>query len=213
MTIPDPRSVVLRSTTLIRDTLTRGTAMNEREQEQLTGPDEVDSTELSWAAETADGTRDKELFLVLEDGKYLKVKAKLGANDKEVRKVRTKSKREKRKKVVEVLCTVKEWKEPARFPSAEEWDALFWTESAIEKFLYPYYHAQRLWNDEIEKVKKKFDRDDDAVAIAHRAPSHSLAIDKYGLQTLGVARVTREREGFRVTVVPGPEYLELALSS
>ena len=55
-----------------------------------------------------------------------------------------------------------------------ECDALFWTESAIEKFFIPYYEAQRLLSDDdMNKLKATY-REKDVVAMGHIPPSHEL---------------------------------------
>jgi hypothetical protein len=57
-----------------------------------------------------------------------------------------------------------------------DFDALFWTASAIEKFVLPYYHAQRLLTPEqMAKLMEAYQRAD-IVAIAHMAPSKPYAI-------------------------------------
>ena len=56
----------------------------------------------------------------------------------------------------------------------ERADALFWTESAVEKFLFPYYAAHRLFTDEeMQRLKDAF-KSEKAVALWHRAPSYSI---------------------------------------
>ena len=50
-------------------------------------------------------------------------------------------------------------------------DAIFWTESAVDKFLFPYYASQRLFTDEeMRRLKESF-RDERVVAIWHFTPS------------------------------------------
>src|SRR4051812_8841454 len=114
----------------------------------LTDNGGVDSTMLSWAAETADGTRDEEMFLVLEDGKTLKVKKDGQINNPKdkLAKVYTKNKQH-RPKVERVLLHVENQKKPIELTGTDAWDSVFWTESSVEKFLWPYYHAHRLWDD------------------------------------------------------------------
>lgn len=57
-----------------------------------------------------------------------------------------------------------------------EYDSLFWTASAIEKFVFPYYAAQRLLTEQqMASLMADFNRAN-LVAIAHVAPSKPTAI-------------------------------------
>jgi hypothetical protein len=153
-----------------------------------------DANELAWAAETADGLRDRTLFLVLDEDGHLRVREGKAGSDQEIRRIRTESHQPNRRKVLEVNCEVDGWGKPVRLPSAEHWDAVFWTESSIEKFLYPYYHAQRLWDEKMDWIREEFNEDPEAVAIAHQAPSNSrIPGDSIALSTIGIARfITRD---------------------
>jgi hypothetical protein len=177
---------------------------------------QANSTNLGWLAETSDGKREKYLLLVLDQHNMLQLRENLQdgdrrvvpieeGEDKELR-VMTPKRRKERVEVEEVSCKPKGCLS-IPLPPGEEWDALFWTESAVEKFLYPYYHSQRLWNDEMDKVKAKFDKDDCAVAIAHRAPSHSAILPA---QTLSIGRLTKDARNQRIlTWMPADVYLNL----
>lgn len=68
----------------------------------------------------------------------------------------------------------------------EGWDAVFWTESAVEKFLYPYYHAHRIWDQQIIDVKNAFEAYPDAYAIRHKAPSASEPMSLSSILQIGV---------------------------
>lgn len=143
-----------------------------------------DSTNLSWLAETADGNRGEPLSLVLDGKKLDLVPKKDLQGKKELTEVHTPKKRPNRKKVTEVVCKGENFEESLK--SSDKFDAVFWTESAVDKFLYPYYHAHRIWDDDIEKVKKEFDKEDRAVAIAHRAPSTSKIVPSNETLRIGV---------------------------
>src|SRR5262249_1502072 len=49
----------------------------------------------------------------------------------------------------------------------KQYDAVFWTESSIEKFLLPYYQAHRLLTDEQMMTLQRACADPDVAAIAH----------------------------------------------
>lgn len=178
-------------------------------QDDLVAPAEVDSKVLAWAAETADGSRDTTLFLVRDRDGQLWVKEGMDGTDQELRRIRTNSHQPTRRKVLEVSCAVDGWEDPARLPSAQKWDAVFWTESSVEKFLYPYYHSQRLWDAKLESVKDEFEKDPDAVAIAHQAPSNSRVLSDSVLSTIGVARLTTRDGATSLEWLGGAEYLVL----
>jgi hypothetical protein len=60
-------------------------------------------------------------------------------------------------------------------------DALFWgNPSAIEKFFYSYYHAQRLLDDQQWASMKATLAKGNIVAVAHFPPSHGIAITDQG---------------------------------
>jgi hypothetical protein len=168
-----------------------------------------DSRELSWAAETANGTRDRTMFLVLDRDGHLQVTETRQNTDHELRRIRTDSCMPNRRKVLEVSCEVDGWNDPLRLSSAEKWDAIFWTESSIEKFLYPYYHCQRLWSPLLEMLKEEFERDADAVAIAHQAPSNSRVLGRSVLSTIGVGRLTSQGGVTTLAWMSGYAYLVL----
>ena len=127
----------------------------------------VDSRQVSWWAESADGTRDKELALVLTgDGEYVVKEEAPG--DNVVLRMYTPSAVPNRLKPTEITFQA---------PGCEKMrideiaDCLFWTESAVEKFLFPYYASQRLLTDEEMRQLKEGFQDERVVAIWHKAPS------------------------------------------
>jgi hypothetical protein len=134
-----------------------------------------DATNLSWLAETADGTRGETLYLIKDTKEKLQLVSEGDLKGRAyLATVETPKKRRERQEVTEVVCHGKNYS--ATLKSTEKYDAVFWTESSIDKFLYPYYAAHRIWDERMDKVKKKFDDSDFAVAIAHRAPSTSEAL-------------------------------------
>ena len=149
----------------------------------------VDSRQMSWWAEGADGTRDKELVLVLDEGGEYQLKEEQ-PGDNVVLRVYTPSLAPNRLKPVEITFQAPGCE---KIRIDEQADALFWTESAVEKFLFPYYAAHRLFTDEeMQRLKDAF-KSDKAVALWHRAPS-TCAV-QYGKTTDDVIAVlVRESE-------------------
>ena len=78
-------------------------------------------------------------------------------------------------------------------------DALFWTESAIEKFLFPYYEQLRIFDlDYLDRLKAAFYDPKSGhriVAIAHVPPSHSDPVhDPRAAERMRIL-VDRQEEG------------------
>jgi hypothetical protein len=141
-----------------------------------------DSTRLAVLTETADGWRDEKLQLVYDTSNGLSIKRareRLAAGETKVCDIETPSTQPNRTKVVSVTLETADGASHTFPVGPEGWDALFWSESSIEKFLYPYYHAQRIWNEDLETVKESFDSYPMAFAIRHKAPS--------ALATMGIA--------------------------
>ena len=162
---------------------------------------------LSWLAEEADGWRDEELRLTLHPVEGLRLRRKgeaLDANEKEVCKIETPKCQPGRTPVLSVTVGVKDAKAKQIDP-AEGWDALFWTESAVEKFLYPYYHAHRLWDDTMEEVRKAFETYPGAVAVKHKAPSNSFVM--YAADSLQIGALDLSGKFQWMSV---PQFLEVA---
>jgi hypothetical protein len=144
----------------------------------------VDSRQLSWWAESADGTRDRELVLALTpEGEYV-VKEE-AAGDEVVLRMYTPSAVPDRLKPAEITFQAPGCE---KMRIDETADALFWTESAVEKFLFPYYASQRLLTDEEMRRLKEGFRNERVVAMWHKAPSAAMYLygAPSGLDTLDV---------------------------
>jgi hypothetical protein len=131
----------------------------------------INATDFAALAETADGLRGEDLVLVRDAEQKPRLREALQEGDVVATEVRVWTDRPPRKKIREVVCVPEEGR-LRTLETGSGYDAVFWSDSAVEKFLYPYYHAQRLWNADMEAVAAKFKRDMDAVAIAHLAPSN-----------------------------------------
>jgi hypothetical protein len=133
----------------------------------------IDANKLAWWAETAHGKQGTPLYIVLRaDGTpELAERDKLDGREP-LLEVETKGVR-KNPLVRPLKLTMQV--SPTRvinFLDDPDYDALFWTASAIEKFLFPYYHSQRLYNRaQMDRLEKEYDTDDQLIVAAHRAPS------------------------------------------
>jgi hypothetical protein len=137
-------------------------------------PRAIDATKLAWWAEEAHGKQGTPLYIVLgADGTpeltdtlagrqpLLEVQTK-GARVAPLVRPRKLTMQVSERRVIDFLDD----------PALPGYDALFWTASAIEKFLFPYYHSQRLFSRaQMDKLEKEYSADDQLIAAAHRAPS------------------------------------------
>jgi hypothetical protein len=164
--------------------------------EVLTGPDKtqadsklprIPSRDLNWLAEAASGLQGKALTVFLTKGEAQEEahvalgrtgeklpkgsKALFEVHDEDVKMVPPKG-------VTLISGTGKESnKKDDEHKLLEEHadsDALFWTPSAIEKFVIPYYVAHRLLDkDALDELERDY-KAGNLVAILHVAPSKSL---------------------------------------
>jgi hypothetical protein len=178
---------------------------------------QLTATDLIWLGETADGKRGVDLVLVKDCHGKPRLKEAVEDGDTKVRdiKIKTEPSRfkagRKREQIKEVLCRPHQGKE-FLLTSKAEFDAVFWSESAIGKFVWPYYHSHRLWDSVMQGVREAFDGDPHAVAIAHQAPSKS-SVQPPSLGSLHVGRVTTINMVPELEFVPAAQYLEEAQSS
>jgi hypothetical protein len=145
--------------------------------------------DLTWLAEEADGWRDEELELTLHPNKGLRLRRKNQPKDpgeNAVLKVKTASQQPNRARVSKAILQGtyqgKNFQRSIDVTQDEGWDAVFWTESAVEKFVYPYYHAHRIWDKDMDRVREGFATRPEAVAIRHKAPSKSSAMTASALE-------------------------------
>ena len=128
----------------------------------------MDARRLAWCAEGADGERDTDLVLYTDGREVLLGTANATNMATAICLVHTKS----RKPKLESNPLLK---------IPDKGDACFLTESAVEKFLFPYYEAQRLFQPgELERLKKKFYSNDNYVGIWHIFPSRPLFLCRDG---------------------------------
>jgi hypothetical protein len=157
----------------------------EKKREQAPGRN---AWTLSWLAEKADGWREEKLQLVLHGANGLSIKRqneKLQAGETKVCDIETPRCQPGRVKVKTVTLETETSGSRTIDVSSDGWDAVFWTESSIEKFLYPYYHSHRIWSDEMDTLKASFEAYPNAFAIRHKAPSTSSMMSLVGAFEIG----------------------------
>jgi hypothetical protein len=146
-------------------------------------PPKLSYRDLAWWAETADGRRDVDLVIteVMQNGA-----AKRGVKkDDEILPgerlvldaiIHTESAVKGRPPVSRVLIEVDGETIECKAKDGTWCDSIFCSESAIEKFLFPYYHSQRLLtDDDWDKLKADF-MNPLTVAIGHVHPSNPVAL-------------------------------------
>jgi len=132
----------------------------------------VDSQQAVHWAETADGTRDKTLYLVQTDARKIAVKKEddMSKGDVCIAKFFTPLLVPKRPtSEVTLAC------EGAEIP-LKDCDTVFWTESSAAKFLWPYYHSHRIYDEKIAACQRAFEKDATVIAIVHTPLTHTRAI-------------------------------------
>ncbi len=120
---------------------------------------------LAWLAERADGLRDQDLVLIRNsDGKLDLVPADSTTADA-ILEVRTPSRKKQKPRTARTLKIEKEW------------DAVFLSESAVGKFLIPYYVSQRLLTKaELEGLRIAYQQNERVIGIIHIPPSRPMLL-------------------------------------
>jgi hypothetical protein len=123
----------------------------------------ADVRHLAWFAESADGQRNEPLVLYRKNGKVLIGPA---AEHKDTAIVRVTQPRDSRRIA----------QRPPLDQVPPEVDAIFLGDSAVEKFLFPYYEAQRLLvRGELQRLKDEYYKQSNGyVGILHIQPSRPL---------------------------------------
>jgi hypothetical protein len=102
------------------------------------GLESVNASDLRAYAEAAHGQRDKPLVLVRRQGKKkpVLVDVPAGSTDEEILEVNTPSNTIKAKPALRVFLQTPSMSRPKE---VSDCDAVFWSESSIDKFMFPYY--------------------------------------------------------------------------
>ena len=138
-------------------------------------PPDIDARSLARIAEWVDGLRDQSLVVVRENDQWIVRPERPGDDDKAVLKSSKPLNVPSDRRRMESKVTIR------GLPLKAEYDALFWTESAIEKFLFPYYASHRIMTDKEHEDLMAAYQKDSLVAIAHVAPSQGIPLLSDGL--------------------------------
>ena len=157
---------------------------------------ELSPTNLTWLGEEGDAKPGKKLTIVKDkDGRWMLREAAQDDDQVVVPGIRITTPEDTTAAsdhITKVVCTTAKGGQ-VELKSSDQFDAVFWTPSAVRKFVWPYYQSHRLWDDEIQAVKDKFETDPNALAVAHQAPSRSLVRGSGPAADLLVGRVVMPR--------------------
>jgi hypothetical protein len=145
---------------------------------QVQKPWPPDASELRRVAEAADGMRDQELTLVIRGGATAGPRLEVVpttnvlTDDVRVCNVNTPSVMRDRPKPFRVVLQLSENEQPIELQV--EYDALFWSEPAVEKFFFPYYRRV-LRREVFQRLESDFYQGDEhgrkIVAFGHFYPT------------------------------------------
>jgi hypothetical protein len=157
---------------------------------------ELSPTNLTWLGEEGDAKPGKKLMIVKDkDGRWGLRETAVGDEQVVVPGIRITTPLDTTAAtdhIAKVVCTTTKGSS-VELKSDEQFDSVFWTPSSVRKFVWPYYQSHRLWDDEIQAVKDKFETDPNAFAIAHQAPSRSSVRPGSPAAGLLVGRVVMPR--------------------
>jgi hypothetical protein len=140
---------------------------------------ELSEADLVRLGEEADGRRGRELLLVRDRDGRPRLRPAAEAGDQVVSQVRVRPPAPTlagRARLTDIVCRSADGASLAIRPDADEFDCLFWSESAVRKFVWPYYHAHRLWDAGLQQLRDEWESDPTAVAIVHQAPTKSVVL-------------------------------------
>jgi hypothetical protein len=174
-----------------------------------TNAHQISSNTLAWFAEGAHGQQEQNMYIV-EDANgdlILTDKDPRPAGKEPFLEVFTKGERPKLMPAQKIAVQLKNGKEKNLLndPDYPHCDALFWSASSIEKFLFPYYHAHRLYSQaEICGLMTEYRANKKLVAALHVAPSRPGSINQ--LDTAGFL-IAEGAEGVDLNFVSFKEFL------
>jgi hypothetical protein len=140
---------------------------------------ELSEADLVRLGEQADGGLERELLLVRDGDGRARLRRAVEPGDQVVSQIRIRPPvptLASRARLTEVVCRSAGGATLSLRPDRDEYDCIFWSESAVRKFVWPYYHAHRLWDADLQRLRDEWESDPTAVAIAHQAPTKSVLL-------------------------------------
>jgi hypothetical protein len=140
---------------------------------------ELSETDLVRLGEQADGGGERELLLIRDREGRARLRQAAESGDQVVSQIRIRPPAPTlvaRPRLAEIVGRSADGASISLRPETDQYDCLFWSESAVRKFVWPYYHAHRLWDSELQRLRDQWESDPTAVAIAHQAPTKSVVL-------------------------------------
>jgi hypothetical protein len=183
---------------------------------------QLEASDLRALAEKADGMRERDLHLVVRKGK-LEIVDELKDGDRRVAAVRTDDVTKRRRPFSLALELGAPVPEPESVSASETpasgelpamsvllpsdmtkvFDALFWTESAVDKFVLPYY--QKLYSRKrLAELEDSFDTRPNVAAIAHFGMSETRLVEK-GIAPAEAKRIVKLAGRFGFVALVGDD--------
>ena len=170
-----------------------------------TGVPQIDATILHWLAEEAHGRQGSRKLILVKDAEGQPAlrdpdgEGGVRPTDEVLFEVITPPSAPQLRRPEKIILQVPGGSEE-RLDKLEGCDSLFWSTSAIEKFLFPYYAAHRLLTEtEMAELKSKCQAEN-VVAILHIAPSKSFS--RTGKDRFAVVRKGQEMIGLKDFLAP-----------
>jgi hypothetical protein len=140
----------------------------------------VDANTLAWWAEEAHGRQGVSLYVYEGDNGKLTITDNVPVGKEALFEITARAERTMLLPAHKISIQVEKGGEERNLlddPKLPYCDALFWTASSIEKFLFPYYLSQRLYSQaELCGKMALYRNDPTLVAAGHRAPSKDAMI-------------------------------------
>lgn len=112
-------------------------------------------------AEAAVGLRDVDLQMVTDQSGGLAYRTAIQPGDTLLFTTRTNNRLQRAAAAASVSCS-------GMVLALKECDSVFWTEAAVEKFVWPYYEAHGI---NVARIRAAYESDPNIVAIAHLWPT------------------------------------------
>lgn len=137
------------------------------------GPEVLSANDLRWLGEKADGLRGVPLYLVVDEKQGLDVVEEKDLKGREsIIEIRTKSRGPGIPENPELRAKPRIWYKNKLYSDRdlEQADAVFFSQSAVEKFLLPYYMRFKS-GAEVQGMENKLFNNEGVIAAIHIPPS------------------------------------------
>lgn len=119
------------------------------------------ATDVRRLAEAVNGRRDLDVIVATDGNGELVTRTSLLPDDTYLFTVRTESRQQRAAPTGRLEVAGMDLE-------LEGCDSVFWTEAAVEKFVWPYYEAHGI---DVRRVREAYESDQNIVAIVHKVPT------------------------------------------